>query len=270
MQRAKESFELYLELERNLSPHTVRAYRKDLAQFYELVGEVPPEKLSFQHVRRFLAFLSQEGCERSTIARKMATLRCFFRHLIREKRILADPMVGVSSPKQKKRLPRYLEEDELERLIEGITGDGPLVLRDRALLHLMASSGMRVGEVALLTISQLDLEEKEVLVLGKGNKERFVMLSRSACEAIERYLGEARPRLEKNSGDKKLRARDFLFLNRDGGCLNVRSIARLLLKHARSAGIDQAISPHTLRHSFATKLLSRGADLRVVQELLGH
>lgn len=257
-----ENFSLYLEMDRNLSPHTVKAYEKDLRQFCEVVPGVEFERVSFLHIRRFLSHLTQAGCERTTIARKVAALRAFFRFLIRERIIQADPMVGVSTPKLKHRLPKYLEDDEVKRLLE-LPFVGPIGQRDRAILEVMIASGLRVSEVSALTFSQLDLAEGEIRVLGKGNKERLALLGRSALEALDSYLKEGRGFLLQEKTDR-------VFLNRDGGGLQARSIARMLVKRAREAGIERTISPHTLRHSFATHLLSHGADLRVVQELLGH
>lgn len=257
-----EEFSLYLEMERNLSPHTIRAYTRDLAQFFEVVGELSATQIRFTHIRRYLAHLSQHEQKRTTIARKMATLRTYFRFLIRERLISSNPMVGIHSPKLGYRLPKYLEHDEIERLM-ATPGDGPIGLRDKALLELMYASGVRVSEASSLTLEQLSIQDGEIRILGKGNKERLGFLGTVACNSLNRYLEEGRPLLEKEPVP-------WVFLNRDGGELGVRSIRRLLNKYAKQAHITRAINPHILRHSFATHLLEQGADLRVVQELLGH
>ncbi len=258
----KEAFGLYLEIERNLSPHSLRAYRQDLEMFHVFLSDIPLEKVDYRLLRRFLGHLKQQGYERSTIARRMATLRTYFRFLARERLVPGNPTLGVQSPKLTRKLPSFLDWDELQRLL-AIPDESPLGLRDRALLELLYATGMRVGEIAELDIRRLDWEEAEIRVLGKGNKERMVLMSDNAMRHLRRYLDEARPALRPRSTDR-------LFLNRGGTPLSPRSIHRMLTAHARKAGIAKAISPHTMRHTFATHLLEGGADLRVVQELLGH
>lgn len=258
----KEAFSLYLEIERNLSPHSIRAYRQDLDQFHDFLADVPLSEVDYRLLRRYLGHLKQQGYERATIARRMASLRTYFRFLSRERMVRGNPTVGLQSPKLTRKLPNFLDWEELQRLLAA-PAETPLGLRDRALLSLLYATGMRVSEIAELTIRQINWEEDEIRVLGKGSKERLVLMSTHAREQLRRYLDEARPALIPQSAD-------WLFLNRNGKPLSARSIDRMLKRHARAAGITKEVSPHTLRHTFATHLLEGGADLRVVQELLGH
>lgn len=258
----KEAFSLYLEIERNLSPHSIRAYRQDLDMFHAFLAEQPLEEVDYRTLRRFLGFLKQQGYERSTIARRMAALRTYFRFLARERMVKGNPAVGLQSPKQARKLPHFLDWEELQRLL-ATPGQSALGLRDRALLELLYATGMRVSEIAELSIRQLNWEEAEIRVVGKGTKERMVLMSESAMRHVRRYLETARPLLKPVDTDR-------LFLNRQGKPLSSRSIDRMLKLHARNAGITKPVSPHTMRHTFATHLLEGGADLRVVQELLGH
>lgn len=257
-----EAFCLYLDIERNLSPHSLRAYRQDLDAFHAFLGEVSLQQVDYRLLRRYLGHMKQQGYERATIARRMASLRTYFRFLARERMVTGNPTVGLQSPKLTRKLPSFLDWEELQALLAS-PGPGPLGLRDRAVLELLYATGMRVSEIAGLETRQINWEETEIRVVGKGTKERLVLLSDEAIRHVRRYLEEARPLLEREPCP-------LLFLNRAGTPLTTRSVHRLLKGHARRAGLEKDVSPHTMRHTFATHLLEGGADLRVVQELLGH
>lgn len=258
----RDAFLQHLEA-RGLSPHSQRAYRQDLDQFLRFLGDRPLPEVDYLLVRRYLGELAAAACQRTTVARKLASLRSFFRFLTREEVFKAHPLHGMTSPKLAKRLPRFLDAPELRALLEAPGEDGPLALRDRALLELLYATGMRVGEALSLSVDQIDWEEQEIWVLGKGSKERVVLLDEHAAQALLRYLEESRPLLARG-------AETALFVNREGCALHQRSVQRMLRKYVEQAGLGTKVTPHTLRHTFATRLLEGGADLRVVQELLGH
>jgi len=267
MQKIFDRYIQYLEAERNASPYTVRNYRADLADFFKflkgkeltLLNEVD------RHVLRdYLSHLVEGGIAKSSIARKLSAIRSFFRYLVREEIIPKNPIEQVSSPKLDKRLPSFLTKEEMERLLNAPDPSTPLGQRDRALLELLYASGLRVSELVSLAPEQIDLETNEIRVWGKGSKERMVLMGEPAAEAIKNYIKDGRARLR---GEKKSQA---LFLNRYGQRLPERSVQRLLEQYAIKAGIGKRVHPHMLRHTFATHLLDGGADLRVVQELLGH
>jgi len=270
-----EKFLAYLEHERNFSVHTVRSYGSDLAHYTAfLLGGAPDEgrasaELSNRirgvtplDLRRYLAQLRQEEYSRATIARKLATLRSFYKFLAREGEVARSPVSTVRTPRQERRLPKFLEPNEVQRLLEAPKGDDLLALRDVAILEVLYSTGMRVSELVGLDLEHIDTIGEVARVRGKGKRERLAPLGSYALRALERYL-ETRARTE--PAEEKA-----VFINRHGRRLSARSVRRNLAKYLVVAGLDPKVSPHTLRHSFATHMLERGADLRAVQELLGH
>ncbi len=265
MERAVRAFLQHLEHERRASPHTLRAYGADLGQFLAFLegelGQVPaPAQVDHLLVRAFLAELHRRGLKKVSAARKLAGLRTFFRHLCREGRLERNPARLIASPRLERRNPAHLEEDEVEELLS-VPGDDLAAVRTRALLELLYGTGVRVAELVGLDLQDLDLEQQGLRVLGKGSKERLVPFGRPARLALERWLAvrdELRPRLS------------ALFLNRRGGRLSDRSVRTLLGRQLLRLAEARQASPHTLRHSFATHLLRRGADLRAIQALLGH
>ncbi|PYQ48501.1 MAG: tyrosine recombinase XerC [Acidobacteria bacterium] len=259
------AFLRHLDRERNASPHTVRAYGEDLEQFTrhlraELGRDARPGDVDHLLIRAFLARLHREGLKASSAARKLATLRTFFRYLCREGVLDRNPARALLSPRQEKRVPTHLDEADVARLLE-MPGDGDAAVRGRALLEMLYATGIRCSELVGLDVSEVDLDARMIRVLGKGRKERIVPFGQRARAAVEAYLpirARARPR------------DDALFVNARGGRLTDRSVRLLVAMRVRQVALARRISPHTLRHSFATHLLQRGADLRSIQELLGH
>lgn len=266
MQEVFNKYINYLAVERNASAYTVRNYTTDLLHFFQFLREkrISSLKEVDKHVLRdYLARLMEAGFVKASIARKLSAIRSFYRYLLREKVVSTSP-VSTSSPKLDKRLPAFLTLGEIERLLEAPDLSSPVGQRDRALLELLYASGIRVSEIANLKMENIDLASREIRVWGKGSKERVVLIGEPAARALSAYLSEGRPKL---LGEKRSSA---LFLNRYGGRLPERSVQRILESYATITGIDKRVHPHMLRHTFATHLLDGGADLRVVQELLGH
>ncbi len=254
---------------RNASAHTLRAYERDLGEFLSFMKEEKPDlelsDVTHMVLRHFLSTLRQRELARTTIARKAAALRSFFRYLCQRGILDANPAEGLITPKLKKRLPIFLSETEMEKLLSSPDDDTLPGRRDRAILELLYSTGMRVSELAGLDVGQVDFLSEAVIVRGKGKRERLTPIGTYALEALQNYLA-SRPRARKFPS----REEEPLFLSRNNTRLTSRSIRRLLKKHLLRAGLSPDVSPHTLRHSFATHMLNRGADLRSVQELLGH
>ncbi len=279
----------YLKLEKHFSDYTVKSYGADLIQFGQfLMGEIgaahagqpngqaeaqPASSLDERQVacepltiREFLAYLYAQNYTKSTTARKLATLRSFYKFLIRRGIAQTNPLSTIRTPKQEKRLPKCLDLEQVQKLLDA-PGDGDLLsARDKAMLEVLYSSGIRVSELVELEMHDLDLTEGVLRVKGKGRKERLTPIGSQAIRAIQRYFELRAIDMRSQQGSHGMR----VFLNKHGEPLSTRSVRRKLDKYLVSAGLDPGISPHTLRHSFATHLLNNGADLRSVQELLGH
>jgi len=261
-----DSYERYLVAEKNLSPYTLRNYRTDLldfARYFEEHESVGPLQADRQSFRRYLADGRDSGLATGSLTRKVSTVRNFFRFLVREGRLQTNSLAGVNAPKRERRLPTILTKEHLTALIASADAETPQGIRNRAILELMYASGVRLSEIVGVDLRNLDLGERTLLVRGKGNKERMVLIGAPAEEALRRYLNEARPRLAVDDTPA-------FFLNRDGQRLSGRSVQQIVQRHALRAGLDERVHPHLLRHSFATHLLDGGAELRVVQDLLGH
>lgn len=261
-----KSFLRHLEVERGVSSHTLRAYSRDLKDFSEYCNSAPAD-IEMVDIRGFVSEQINSGKSKTTVARRLATLRSFFNYLYREGYVKINQAKLVPSPKAEKHLPQFLSVDDAFSLVQTPEGNGLMPVRDRALLELIYSSGLRVSEVAGLNIEDLNIREGLVKVRGKGSKERIVPVGSKAVDALKSYQADKMPDSPKNTPQETNTA---LFLNRNGGRLTDRQIRRIVVKYARTMGIYGQIGPHTLRHSFATHLLIGGADLRVIQELLGH
>jgi len=262
-------FLTHLQAERRSSPHTLRAYRKDLEQFADHLeaSATPFDAATPATIRSFLARAAPSAGAVS-LGRKLSTLRSLYTFLVRQELCATNPARALRNPRQPKHLPTVLPEEEAAALVEAPTSGRPAALRDRAFLDLLYSSGLRVSELVSLDVGDLDLGQGLVRVLGKRRKERVVPVGRPACEALARWLADGRPALA--AGPEAAGGGAALFLNRRGGRLTARSVARSLERWVRGAGLPRHVHPHVLRHSFATHLLGNGADLRAIQELLGH
>jgi tyrosine recombinase XerC len=268
--RVEELFQKYikyLEVERGISAYTVRNYTTDIRGFLDfLTGNkvTSLDKVDRSLMRRYLGSLQEQGIVRGSISRKLSALRSFYRYLMRENLVNAEPLSSLSAPKLEQRLPTFLTEDEVVRLVEAPDTRTPNGMRDRAILELLYAAGLRLSEMVDLNVGDVDLNARQIRAWGKGSKERMVLMGRPAAEALNRYVKNGRGKL---MGRKKTPA---LFLNRFGNRIARRRIEYIIKKYALQAGLDMRVYTHMLRHTFATHMLDGGADLRAVQELLGH
>jgi integrase/recombinase XerC len=271
MREAVAEFLHHLGVEKNASAHTVKSYREDLTQavafFQERLGgaSARPGQLSTRLLRAYLAFLHEQGYARTTIARRLAAVRSWCRYLCRQGALSLNPALGLRAPRQEKKLPRFIEPNDMDKLLAAPADAGPLALRDRALLETLYSAGLRVSELTGLDLTDLDLAAGLCTVRGKGRRERLAMLGPPAVSALQGWLSARQALLGLRAAGQAA-----LFLNKNGTRLSSRSVGRLLAKYLAQAGLDPSATPHTVRHSFATHLLEAGADIRSVQELLGH
>jgi len=261
MQRHIDKFINYLKVEKNASAHTIKNYKLDLDAFSRFLADKDISGVDHLALRRFLAELRAKNYAKRTIARKLASLRSLFKFLYREGYIKSNPVTAISSPKLDKKLPKFLDVNMVTKLIMKPDVKTEAGLRDRAMLETLYSTGMRVSELVGLDSTDIDFISGVVKVFGKGSKERLVPIGEEALNAIRKYDGKK---------SKSARAKDAVFLNNRGGRLTDRSVRRMMDKYVTACAIEEKLSPHSLRHSFATHLLDRGADLRSVQELLGH
>lgn len=255
-----DMFIKYLDLERGASFHTLRAYRKDIEIFAAHVG-AEPQNLDVIDIRGFIARQVQSGLGKTTVHRRLSSVRAFFAFLYREGYVKSNPARLVSYPKKSKRLPRFLSVDDVFSLVEKPEGIGFLPSRDRAILELLYSCGLRVSELSGMNVDDVNLREALVKIRGKGQKERIAPIGSKALEALKIYMVERVLLKSKESA---------LFLNRSGKRFSERGVRRVVVKYAQALALQGRIGPHTIRHSFASHLLQGGADLRVIQELLGH
>lgn len=267
-------FLIYLKTEKNASPHTISSYQKDIFHGIDFFKcdlkkkDVELEVSDLDHLllRRYLGWMQKEGLARTTIYRRLAAWRSFFRFLHREEILAENPFNRISSPKLIKKLPHFLYQDDAKRLVEAPDGTELLGMRDRAMLELLYATGIRVSELVGLDVGNIEPNSGYLRIIGKGAKERIVPMGSMAATALKKYLREGRPALL-----RKLEQPNWaLFLNFQGKRLSVRGVRKIINKYVKKIGLECGVSPHVLRHSFATHLLEGGADLRSVQELLGH
>jgi integrase/recombinase XerC len=273
MDAAIAEFLRFLALERNVSALTVKSYREDLTQattFWKGTYQVQePRQLTSRHLRAFTVWLHDRGYAKTTIARRIAAVRSWFRFLCRQGTIATNPADGLRGPRQDKKLPHFLAENALAQLLQAPPAT-PLGLRDKAILEILYSAGLRASELTGLDSTDLDLDAGLATVRGKGKKERLVFFGPDALASLQQWLPMRAALLAFKKGSLGTKSTDAVFLGKNGTRLTTRSVGRLVEKYLNQTGLDPKTSPHTLRHSFATHLLDRGADIRSVQELLGH
>ena len=261
MEKYIEKFVRYLEIEKNYSVHTIINYKLDLQGFNKFIAGTELEKIGYLDLRKYLAVLKEKNFGNRTVGRRLSTLRSFFRFLCREGHIKTNPILMLSSPKLEKHLPSFMTEEEVGRLIDSAfskTQDDLLGLRDRAILEVFYSSGLRISELVGLNLSDIDFISGILKIRGKGKKERIVPIGETALATVRKYLEKRKKQIE------------ALFLNNHDRRITTRGVRYLVVKYINASGIKPGVSAHTFRHSFATHLLNHGADLRTVQELLGH
>src|SRR3989338_2993748 len=262
MLRYIDKFINYLKIEKNASGHTVLNYTIDLKNFAKFLGDTGVDSVNYLFLRKYLASMKEKNYAKRTVARKLASLRSFFKFLYREGYIKTNPSSSIATPKLDKKLPIFLDPDEVSRLIESPSEKDSAGLRDRAIMETLYSTGVRVSELVGMSLCDIDFISGVVKVFGKGRKERLAPIGDRALRAIRNYLDKR--------GVASLSDKKAVFLNKNGSRLTARSVRRIIEKYIKRVSMREGISPHTLRHSFATHLLNRGADLRSVQELLGH
>jgi len=259
----------YLTVERGASPYTVRNYAQEIGAFARFLAERGVDswqQVTPRHLQEWLSALARSGIAPGSISRRLYEVRAFFRFLERRGHIPSNPLASVRGPTVPQRLPRYLTVDEVFAMLRAANGDTPYALRDRAILEVLYASGIRLGELVALNTDDVDLERRELWVReGKGGNERVALFGHSAEAALRTYLQQGRPSLVNPKRPSKA-----LFLNRSGQRLSRVSVNRIVHDYARQAGLEKNVTPHMLRHSFATHLMEGGADIRIVQELLGH
>lgn len=266
IQKLRKEFMIYLREERNYPETTVVSYGNDLETYIAFLNckSIDFIRIDREQIREFLRFLDECKFSRSTISRILSALRHFYTYLEKKDVVTVNQFKMVKNPKKEKKLPNFLQGNELEMIFESISLDTPLGLRNRVIVELLYATGMRVSELTNLKIDDIHISDKEIKVMGKGSKERIVLFGDYAAKYLEMYLNEARCVLLHNQNEKAL------LLNKDGGPLSTRSVENIIDKVVRDAALRHKISPHVLRHTFATDLLNNGADLKTVQELLGH
>lgn len=270
MKEALKKFSNYLSSEKGYSDHTVKSYNRDLLEFQKcLEAQIDVDEISKNHIRKFIVSLHGHN-NGASVARKLSALRTFFKYLQRVELIRADPLEGIRSPKISKTIPVFLTVDEVFLLLDTPDKGDTFRSRDHAVMELLYSTGMRVAELVSRNMRDLDFDTEMIRVRGKGNKERLVPVGRPAKEAVRAWLPVREKLLMARIERGRVADKEALFLNGRGGRLSTRSVERMVKGYGERAGIAQTVTPHALRHSFATHLLEMGADLRSVQELLGH
>ena len=265
-----EDFKSYIIIEKNFSQHTAKAYYSDVLGFLLWMGEQSCEDVNFSKVREYLHFIQRFNYKKSTIARKIASIRTFYKFLYRERKVDSNPAMNLISPKRGKTLPKFLTPNEVESILNNVKIDTPAGYRNRAILELLWATGMRVSELSGLNFGDLNLANNEIRVFGKGSKERIILVTDRSKSYLERYIETARPLIPKGFPLEKPTESSPVFINNTGYRLQTKTIRNVINDVVEKIALPKKVTPHVFRHSFATHLIENGADLRVVQELLGH
>lgn len=265
-----KNFLVYLEVEKNFSRHTIRAYNSDILSFLLWLDSTPIEETNHTKLKDYLVFIQRFNYSKTTLSRKVAAIRTFYRFLYRERIIEANPANSVHAPKKTKSLPKFLSDTEIEQILNNIKIETPAGYRNRVILELLYATGMRVSELSSLNFGNLNLEENEITVMGKGAKERIVLVSTRARDFLQKYINNVRFMVVEDGQKPEETEQSPVFINKTGYRLQPQSVRAALNDIVKKIELPKKVTPHVFRHSFATKLLENGADLRVVQELLGH
>ncbi|CDC21165.1 tyrosine recombinase XerD subunit [Clostridium sp. CAG:306] len=263
-------FLIYLEVEKNFSKHTIRAYNSDILSFLLWLDNTPIEQTNHTKLKDYLIFIQRFNYSKTTLSRKIASIRTFYRFLYRERIIETNPANSVHAPKRNKSLPKFLTTKEIEQILNNIKIDTPAGYRNRVILELLYATGMRISELSNLNFSNLNLAENEITVMGKGAKERIVLISSRAKDFLQKYIDNVRFMVVEGGTPPQQNEDSPVFINKTGYRLQTQSVRTAINDIVKKIQLPKKVTPHVFRHSFATKLLENGADLRVVQELLGH
>ena len=265
-----EDFKTYILAEKNFSKHTARAYCSDILSFLVWMEDTSCEDVNFSKVRDYLHFIQKFNYKKTTIARKIASIRTFYKFLYRERKVTSNPAMNLTTPKRPKSLPKFLTPEEVEKILNNVKIETPAGYRNRAILELLWATGMRISELSGLNFGDLNLENNEIRVFGKGSKERIILVTDRAKTYLERYINSARVLVAKGYRLEEPTESSPVFINNTGYRLQPRTIRNVINEIVDKIELPKNVTPHMFRHSFATHLIENGADLRIVQELLGH
>ena len=265
-----EDFKSYIIAEKNFSKHTAKAYCSDILSFLLWIDETSCENVSFEKIREYLHFIQKFNYKKTTIARKIASLRTFYKYLYRERKVNSNPAINLNAPKRPKSLPKFLTPDEVEQILNNTKIETPAGYRNRTILELLWATGMRISELSGLNFGDLNLEHNEIRVFGKGSKERIILVTDRAKNFLIRYIESARSLIPKDFPVPDTSEESPVFINNTGYRLQTRTIRNVINDVVEKINLPKHVTPHVFRHSFATHLIENGADLRIVQELLGH
>ena len=265
-----EDFKSYIIAEKNFSEHTAKAYCSDILSFLVWMDDECCEDVNFSKIRDYIHFIQKFNYKKTTVARKIASLRTFYKYLYRERKIDSNPAMNLNNPKRPKSLPKFLTPDEVEQILNNTKIETPAGYRNRTILELLWATGMRISELSGLNFGDLNLEHNEIRVFGKGSKERIILVTDRAKNYLERYIESARALIPKGFPVPPQDENSPVFINNTGYRLQTRTVRNVINEVVEKINLPKHVTPHVFRHSFATHLIENGADLRVVQELLGH